>query len=607
MGMKQIIYLLGVSLIPYLAISQGPGSDPNMGIIPAPVVIKPGTGKFKLGTTAFIKADRGAASEVKWLSGWLQQNGYKISMGDAASSFIELTTSGTEGLPEEGYRLTIGSGKIVIAGKGAGLFYGIQTLLQLLADKKDIPCAYIEDYPRLAYRGMLLDVGRHFFTVDAVKAFLDRMAAYKLNRFQWHLTDNEGWRIEIKKYPKLTQIGAYRMQGEVAWNRDWPDSVTYGGYYTQDQIREVVRYAADRHIVVVPEIEMPSHSGAALRAYPSLKCPLDTSAKMDWAFDILYCPTEETFHFLEDVLTEVVALFPGKYIHIGGDEAEKTPWVRSAFCQDLIRKKGLKDEKGLQSYFIQRIEQFLLTKGRNIIGWDEILEGGLAPNATVMSWRGEEGGIAAAQQHHKVIMSPSTNGMYLDYAQSRNDKEPVNIGGYTPLQQTYDYDPMPASLTKEQQQYIEGVQGNVWTEFIGTPAKIEYMTLPRMYALSEVGWSPLSRKDFTDFSRVRVPRHLARLDATGVDYRVPAAIGVADSTVTLHGTSFHFALQSPLPGAKIYYTLNDREPGDTDWEYVSPLDIAVPKGETRVLRTIVITRGGRRSVPTRTVLVNTGE
>ncbi|HEY4208302.1 MAG TPA: family 20 glycosylhydrolase, partial [Puia sp.] len=305
-----------------------------------------------------------------------------------------------------------------------------------------------------------------------------------------------------------------------------------------------------------------------------------------------------------DVLTEVVALFPSQYIHIGGDEADKLPWERSAFCQDLMRKKGLKDEKELQSYFIQRIEKFLLTKGRNIIGWDEILEGGLAPNATVMSWRGEEGGIAAAQQHHKVIMTPATNGMYFDYAQSRSDKEPVNIGGYTPLQQTYDYDPVPAALAKDQQRYILGVQGNVWTEFIGTPAKVEYMTLPRLYALSEISWSPLSRKDFAEFSQVRVPLHLARLDAAGVNYRVPAAIGVADSTVTLHGASFHFVLKPPIPGAKIYYTLNDIEPGDTDLEYVSPLDLAVPRGETRVLRTMVVTPGGRRSVVTRTILVN---
>jgi hexosaminidase len=603
--MKRLFYLLGIASMPCLAMGQGSIPDPTLGIIPAPVTIKHAAGRFSLGATVYIKVDRGAAPEVRWLITWLRQHGYKVSTGDTSSSLIELTTTGIDGLPEEGYRLTVSAGKILIAGKGAGLFYGIQTLLQLLSDKKEVPCVTIEDYPRLAYRGMLLDVGRHFFTVEAVKAFIDRMATYKLNRFQWHLTDNEGWRIEIKKYPKLTQVGAYRMQSEVAGNRDWPDSVRYGGYYTQDQIREVVRYAADRHIVVIPEIEMPSHSGAALQAYPSMKCPLDTSAKMDWAFDVLYCPTEETFQFLQDVLTEVIALFPSKYIHIGGDEAEKIPWVKSTFCQDLIRKNGLKDEKGLQSYFIQRIEQFLLTKGRNIIGWDEILEGGLAPNATVMSWRGEEGGIAAAQQHHQVIMSPSTNGMYLDYAQSRNEKEPVNIGGYTPLQQTYDYNPIPASLPKEQQQYIVGVQGNVWTEFIGTPAKIEYMTLPRMYALAEVAWSLVSQKDFADFAGTRVPQHLTRLDHAGVNYRVPVAIGVADSTVTVHGASFHFALRPPLPGAKIYYTLNDREPGDTDWEYSSPLDIAVPRGETRVLRTIVITPAGRRSVPTRTIMVNT--
>src|SRR5271169_3959435 len=282
------------------------------------------------------------------------------------------------------------------------------------------------------------------------------MAAYKLNNFHWHLVDGQGWRIEIKQYPKLTQVGGYRMQTMFGSNRDWPDQLSYGGFYTQDDIRAVVKFAADRYINVIPEIEMPAHSDAALRAYPELRCDTTAGKPASRGVKGIYCPTEETFTFLENVLTEVMALFPSKYIHIGGDEAGKQPWQESAWCQNLMKEKGLKDERELQSYFIQRIEPFLNSKGRSIIGWDEILEGGLAPNATVMSWRGEQGGIAAAQLGHDVIMTPGSGGLYFDHAQSKSPQEPLNIGGNAPLSKTYNYDPIPEALNSEQQKHIIG-------------------------------------------------------------------------------------------------------------------------------------------------------
>jgi len=386
-----------------------------MGIIPVPASLKKGTGTFVFSQLTTIRADKTTDKAILYLKGFLLNNHFKNKIltynpkttKASKGTMVVLTSNGSEGIPNEGYKLTVTPDKITIIGKNAGLFYDIQILIQMFpADNQDnvkINAVTIEDSPRFGYRGMMLDVSRHFFNVQEVKKVIDILASYKINNFHWHLVDGQGWRIEIKKYPKLTQVGGTRLLTNFGGNRDYLDNVPYTGFYTQDDIRDVVKYAADRYINVVPEIEMPAHSNAALRAYPELKC-LGVDGGPGSGNGI-YCPTEETFSFIEDVLTEVMELFPSKYIHIGGDEAGKQPWKDSQYCQGLIKRLGLKDENELQSYFIQRIEKFNNSKGRSIVGWDEILEGGLAANANVMSWQGELGGIAAARQHHNVISS----------------------------------------------------------------------------------------------------------------------------------------------------------------------------------------------------------
>jgi hexosaminidase len=588
-------------------------ANPAVHIIPAPDSIRITPGHFLLTTATRILAQNPKSRAFVLIEDFLKRTlPYKnnaiptnLKAGKAQTTVL-LTTVGAEKLPLEGYKIQITPLKITVIGKGAGLFYGVQTLTQLFspaeAGKIKLPCLTIEDKPRFAYRGMMLDVSRHFFTVTEVKQFLDRMALYKLNYFQWHLTDNQGWRIEIKKYPKLTAVGGYREPFFFGGNRDWFDGQTYGGFYTQEEIKEVVKYAADRYITVVPEIEMPGHSVAALNAYPELKCPLPEGSKQVGPYQTIYCPSDQTFNFLQDVLAEVIALFPGKYIHIGGDEANKLPWRESEFCQKMIKDLDLKNVEGLQSYFIQRIEKFVNSKGKRIIGWDEILEGGLAANATVMSWRGETGGIAAAKQKHKVIMSPGSSGLYFDYYQSGSPMEPFNYSGYAPINKMYNYDPVPKSLTDDEQQYILGVQGNIWTEGIATASKLEYMTLPRILALSEVGWSGLKHKNYSEFTQYRMPFHLARFDKSGYNYRVPPVFNYVDTTMI--GEKFTLNLKSLVPGSKIYYTLNGRTPDDTDYQYTVPLNFDIPKGEKRELQTLVITPAGRRSVATRTILYN---
>ncbi|MDN5284808.1 MAG: beta-N-acetylhexosaminidase [Mucilaginibacter sp.] len=592
-------------------------TNPNLGIIPVPVSVKKAPGQFILSQEITIQADSPSNKAVlffkDYLAGNLAYNKAIVAKGSTTENVITLTSEGTDNLPAEGYRLTITPQQITVAGKGAGLFYGVQTLLQLMpldrAATAKLPAVQIEDYPRFGYRGAMLDVGRHFFSVELVKKYIDLLAAYKLNNFHWHLTEDQGWRIEIKKYPKLTQVSSMRAQTLIGGYYDRTpqqfDNTPYGGFYTQDQIREVVKYASDRYINIVPEIEMPGHSLAVLAAYPELSCDPSKTYQVGekWGvFREIYCPSEKTFTFIEDVLTEVMALFPSKYIHIGGDEAPKDAWKNSAFCQQLIKKLKLKDEHGLQSYFIQRVEKFVNSKGRSIIGWDEILEGGLAPNATVMSWRGEAGGIAAAQQKHNVIMTPGSAGLYIDHGQGRKDQEPLSIGGNEPLSKIYSYNPTPAALTPEQQKYIEGVQANLWTEYIPTDAKVEYMLLPRLMALSEVAWSPLANKNFKDFSETRLPGHLAWLDKNSINYRVPVAIGAKDTTMI--GTQLNVTLKSPVEGAKIYYTIDGYTPRETDLIYNIPLSFPIPQDQYRELQTIVITPSGKRSVVTRTVVYN---
>lgn len=435
---------------------------------------------------------------------------------------------------EEGYELLITSNQIKIkARKPVGLFYAIQTLKQLIPLETEaasnhslkIPAVEIKDSPRFQYRGMHLDVARHFFPVEFVKKYIDLIALHKMNTFHWHLTEDQGWRIEIKKYPKLTDIGAWRKETLVGHLRATDeanrifDNKRAGGFYTQEEVKEIVAYAKERFVTIIPEIEMPGHSQAALAAYPELACTSGPFEVATWwgVFYDVYCPKEETFKFLENVLSEVFELFPSKYIHIGGDECPKERWVESDFCQDLIKKENLGDEHGLQSYFIARMEKFINSKGRAIIGWDEILEGGLAPNATVMSWRGTKGGIEAAKLGHEVIMTPYSH-LYFDFYQSDDtESEPLAIGGFTNVEKVYSYEPIPDELSDEEAKYILGAQANVWTEYIETGTQIEYMVLPRMTALSEVVWSLKEQRNWPDFV-ARLEDQFRRYDKLGLNY-----------------------------------------------------------------------------------------
>lgn len=420
---------------------------------------------------------------------------------------IKLQINPSLDLGTEGYSMTVNSDGVLISAPAPnGIFYGAQTLKQLLpanpANELSVPFVEIKDQPRFKWRGMMLDVGRHFYPVFYIKKLLDNMAMFKLNTFHWHLTEDQGWRIEIKKYPKLTEISSWRNQTVIGHNTDQYDGVEYGGFYTQDQIREIVKYAADRYITIVPEIEMPGHSTAALAAYPELGCtggPYEVATRWGVFKDVYCAGKEQTFQFLEDVLDEVCDLFPSKYIHVGGDECPKDAWEQCPDCQQRIKDEGLKNEHELQSYFIQRIEKYLNSKGKKLIGWDEILEGGIAPEATVMSWRGVKGGIEAAKLNHDVVMTPTTN-CYFDFYQSKDkESEPLAQGGYLPMEKVYDYEPIPEELNKQESQHVLGAQANVWTEYITNIPHLEYMIFPRLCALSEVVWSPKDSKDFTDF------------------------------------------------------------------------------------------------------------
>ena len=479
---------------------------------------------------------------------------------------------------EEGYILEISKNFINIKAKTyAGIFYGVQTLIQIIEfDTKNnkIPALVITDFPRFKYRGLHLDVCRHFFPPEFVKKYIDLMSRYKFNRFHWHLTEDQGWRIEIKKYPKLTEIGAYRDSTLIGRYSDMPhkfDKTRYGGFYTQEEIKDIVKYAAEKHITIIPEIEMPGHSRAALAAYPELACTEGPFSVMPiWGVSKdIYCPTEKTFKFLEDVLSEVMELFPSEYIHIGGDEVPKARWKESEFCQNLIKKEGLKDENELQSYFIQRIEKFVNSKGKKIIGWDEILEGGLAPNATVMSWRGEKGGIEAAKQHHDVVMTPG-NYCYFDHYQSLDKDEPLAIGGYTPIEEVYSYNPVPKELSEEEAKYIIGAQGNMWTEYIPTPELVEYMVYPRAIALSEVVWTPQKLRNYEDFVKRLIP-HMEKLKKEGVN--VANHLGDISAKFENTGVGVKMTLKNSLPQSKIYYSLDGKIPDSTYPAYMKPIEI----------------------------------
>ncbi len=517
----------------------------QLNIVPAPAEVKMGKGNCILSNKFIIRYYTDWESEIKnakYLQTELKSWNLKcqlrsiqgLSHGEPSITLINYHSEKDDTLNK--YELNISKNSITIYGSQKSLFSGIQTLLQLLSPNKknlSIPQLSIMDYPRFPYRGMHLDVARHFFPVSVVKKYIDYLAAYKFNTFHWHLTDDQGWRIEIKKYPLLTKVGGYR-NGTITgrYPGKGTDNTPHGGFYTQAQIKEIVAYAAEKYITVIPEIEMPGHASAAIAAYPQLSCfpnestntgntpwtgsKIGKQVQQTWGvFEDVFAPTDYTFNFLQDVLDEVMPLFPSKYIHIGGDECPKEAWKKSPFCQELIKKNNLKDEHALQSYFINRIEKYLNSKGKNIIGWDEILEGGLAPNATVMSWRGEEGGIEAAKQNHNVIMTPG-NPVYFDHTQSKNE-DSVTIGGYNSLEAVYAYEPIPATLNEKQAKYVMGAQANLWTEYIHYPSKVEYMIFPRMIALSEVLWSPKEKRSWNDFER-RLPVIFERLDRDKINY-----------------------------------------------------------------------------------------
>lgn len=506
-------------------------------VIPEPVEIKAGLSRnqFSLNQhTLVLLEDTAFNKSAAFLIDYLKQH-YQITLTIAPYAGNEdkhnviklLRSKNTNSKPNQYNFSVIKHGITVTASSDEGIFYGAQTLIQLLPAENtlkslSIPAVEIMDYPRFDYRGMHLDVSRHFFEVDFVKKYIDYLALHKMNYFHWHLTDDHGWRIEIKKYPLLTSVGSWRDGSIIGlYPGKGNDGLRYGGYYTQEQIKEVVNYAKDRYITVIPEIEMPGHSMGVLAAYPEFSTTPNLPKKVaeTWGifnkFNNVLLPSEQTFSFLEDVLTEVMALFPSPYIHIGGDECSKIWWKQSAFTQNLIKEKGLKDENGLQSYFIQRIEKFVNSKGKTIIGWDEILDGGLAPNAIVMSWRGEKGGIAAAKQQHKVIMTPE-NSMYFNHSQFLKD-DSLTAAKYLPLEIVYNYEPVPAALTGADEQQVWGGQGNLWSEYISNPAKVEYMLFPRLDALSEILWSPKNKRNYTDFKR-RLKTQFKRYDLMNINY-----------------------------------------------------------------------------------------
>ena len=434
----------------------------------------------------------------------------------------------------EGYVLTVKADRVTLNGQTEnGVFYGIQTLRKSIpAETKAtsilLPAGSIQDEPRFSYRGMHLDVGRHFFPIEFVKKYIDLLALHNMNTFHWHLTEDQGWRIEIKKYPKLTEIGAWRDRTVIGRNTEEYDNTRYGGFYTQEQAKEIVKYAGERYITVIPEVDLPGHMLAALAAYPEMGCtggPYEVCPRWGVFEDVLCIGNEKSMQFLEDVMAEIIDIFPSKYIHIGGDEAPRTRWEKCPKCQARIRTEKLKSDKNhtaedrLQSYCMTRIEKFLNSKGRRIIGWDEILEGDVAPNATVMSWRGSAGGIKAAQLGHDVIMTPNDY-CYFDYYQSEDTRhEPFAIGGFVPLEKVYSLNPT-ASLTEEQAKHILGAQANLWTEYIPTSEQAEYMVLPRMAALAEVQWTQLEKKDYTNFT-TRLAGLIGIYRRYGLNYREP--------------------------------------------------------------------------------------
>lgn len=592
---------------------QGEVKSYNQGIniIPTPQSLVQHDGFFRLGSNTAIAAASPEAKTVAEFFAAKMRTATGLNIQVAEKGNIQLSVDPSLDVAnDEGYTLDVTKdGAVVVAKTAQGLFYGMQSFLQLLPAEIEspskvngiawqAPAVSIKDAPRFGYRGIMLDPCRHFMPVENVKKYLDVLSLFKMNRMHWHLTDDQGWRIEIKKYPKLTEIASKRIDGE---------GTEHSGYYTQEEIKEIVKYAADRFITVVPELELPGHEMAAIAAYPNLSCKGEQGTpRVIWGVeDIVMCPgKEDMFTFLQDVIDEMVPLFPSEYFHIGGDECPKISWKNCPLCQKRIKEEGLKAdskhsaEERLQSYVIQRMEKYLATKGKKIIGWDEILEGGLAPSATVMSWRGEDGGIAAALMDHTVIMTPGGNGMYLDAYQGDSKIEPVTIGGYTLLEKTYSYDPIPDTLVAMgKSNYILGVQGNTWSEYMYDEAKRDYMVFPRILAVAEIGWTNLDRKDYKDFER-RIENAYVRLDGHAINYHIPQPEqpnGSCNFVAFTDKASLEFKTTRPI---KMVYTLDGSEPTPASTAYTAPIEIT----ETTTLKIASVLPSGKMS-PIRTIQV----
>ncbi|HSK13057.1 MAG TPA: family 20 glycosylhydrolase [Phnomibacter sp.] len=574
---------------------------PSIIPLPASISMQPGSFLIDAGTSIkFAPSDKELQPAIGWFVARIQDiTGYDLNRGIAGGKTIELLKDPQKIPEKDAYALTVLPEKITItAGSYGGFFYAMQSLLQTLPAVRTnalpyIPCMTIEDAPRFAWRGMHLDVSRHFFGPDAIKSYIDLMATYKFNTFHWHLVDDQGWRIEIKKYPRLTATGAWRVdQNHLVWNErpqaKAGEPATYGGYYTQQQIKEIIAYAAQRNITIVPEIEMPGHVASAIASYPHLSCtqlpqlPLTGGNYTDASSN--YCAgNDSVFSFLQDVLDEVIALFPSEYIHIGGDEVDKGPWKKCAKCQRRMQQESLKNEEELQSDFIKRIEKYLVTKGRRMVGWDEILEGGLAPEATVMSWRGEAGGIEAAKMDHDVVMTPGYP-LYFDHYQAGPAGEPMAFGGMNTLKNVYDYEPIPAELPAEKSKYILGAQANLWTEYVTTVSQVEYMVLPRMLALSEVLWLPRAQKNWDDFLR-RIQHHYRAFEHKGLNHNT-GNFAVQISPLAENGT-LKASLGTEIKDGYIVYTTDGAEPTVQSNRYTAPIDI----NSTMTLKASVVLHG----------------
>ena len=598
--------LLGWSLAGLLmtACSNQPTTVANYEVVPMPLEInttQQASFLLKSGVTVYYPAgNEKMQRNAEFLASYVKaQTGIELQVqaGEGGKGGIVLQLGLANDNPEA-YQLKVDASQVVISSPSeAGVFYGIQTLRKAVdvaeGSNVELPAVEIKDQPRFGYRGMMLDVGRHFFSMDEIKTYIDMMALHNINRFHWHLSEDQGWRIEIKKYPKLTEIGSMRKETVIGHNSGKYDGKPYGGFYTQEQAKEIVAYAAERYITVIPEIDLPGHMQAALAAYPELGCtggPYEVWTQWGVSDNVLCAGNDQTIQFIKDVLAEIVEIFPSEYIHVGGDECPKVKWSTCPKCQARIKALGLKSdnkhtkEERLQSYVIHEAEEFLNSKGRKMIGWDETLEGGLAPNATVMSWRGEAGGIEAAKQHHDVVMTPNTY-LYFDYYQSKDtETEPMAIGGYLPIERVYSYEPMPKSLSPEEQKYIVGVQANLWTE------QVQYMVLPRMAALSESQWCAPEKKNYEAFLQ-RVSRLVNIYAKNGWNY----ATHIFDVMLDLKPnteTGTLDAVARTIDNAPIYYTLDGSEPTTASEKYTDVIKIDKPC----TLRTVAIRPSGSSKI-----------